>query len=146
MATQSAEYPTVERRTVFVALKRPARPGGEARLTGLYALERTPSVIIGRPPLNAPRESALEAEETRNLELPFGESPPFTARRRSTGLSGCRIATKGKMAERDARDKHRERREDEKRIVEYRRDDTAPESDLGGSNTNGQSSRHCRRQ
>jgi len=45
MATQSAEYPTVERRTVFVALKRPARPGEEARLTGLYAFENRVAIF-----------------------------------------------------------------------------------------------------
>jgi len=78
--TQSVEYPTVKRRTVFVPLEsfgrrvasfvmsvglaephepRPARPGGTAPLTGLYALERTFGVVTGRQPSNAPRESVL---------------------------------------------------------------------------------------
>jgi hypothetical protein len=46
--TVRAEYPAVEGRTVFVPWKRPARPGRKARLTGLNALKRTPSVTIGR--------------------------------------------------------------------------------------------------
>jgi len=79
--TQQAEYPAVEGRTVFAPSKRPARPGGKAPLTGLYALERTPLVIIGRQPLTWDAKAYFATEDTRNLALPFGESSPFRAGR-----------------------------------------------------------------
>ncbi len=81
--TQSAEYPTVEGRTVFAPSKRPARPGGKAALTRLNALQSTPLVITGRRPPTWDAKAYFATEETCNLELPFGESSPFRAGRMS---------------------------------------------------------------
>jgi hypothetical protein len=69
-----AEYPAVERRTVFVALKRRPCVGQKAALTPLYVLESTLSVIIERRPLREDVKAYLTPEETHNLELPFGDS------------------------------------------------------------------------
>jgi hypothetical protein len=57
--------------------------GGKAALTRLYALERTSLVIIGRLPVREDAKASFAPEEMRNLELPFGESSPFTAGRMS---------------------------------------------------------------
>ena len=84
--TQSAEYPTVEGRTVFAPSKRPARPGGKAALTRLNALQSTPLVITGRRPPTWDAKAYFATEETCNLELPFGESSPFRAGRMSKQL------------------------------------------------------------
>ena len=78
-----AEYPAVERRTVFVSEKRRPRVGRKAALTRLNALERTPSVTIGRRPLTWDAKAYFTTEETRNLELPVGESSPSRAGRMS---------------------------------------------------------------
>ncbi len=72
----------LERETVF-PVTHSARPRWKVPLTGLYALERTPSVIIGKQPLREDAKAYFAPEETRNLELPFGDSSPFSAGRMS---------------------------------------------------------------
>jgi len=84
--TVRAEYPAVEGRAVFVPLKRRPRVGRKAPLTGLHALESTPLVTTRWRPSTFHAKASLRTEETRNLELPFGESSPFRAGRMSTLL------------------------------------------------------------
>jgi hypothetical protein len=94
--TVRAEYPAVERRAVFVASKRRPRAGRKAPLTGLHALQRTSLVIIGRRPSTDHAKASLSPEETCNLELPFGESSPFTGggcQRRSSSSKASSIVT-----------------------------------------------------
>jgi hypothetical protein len=57
--------------------------GGKAALTRLDALERTPSVIIGREPTREDAKAYFAPEETHNRELRFAESSPFKAGRMS---------------------------------------------------------------
>ncbi|AWB26564.1 hypothetical protein [Halococcoides cellulosivorans] len=52
-------------------------------MTRLYALESTSGVVTGWRPLTRDAKAYLTAEETRNLNIPFGESHPFRGGRRS---------------------------------------------------------------
>ena len=52
-------------------------------MTRLYALESTSGVVTGRRPLTRDAKAYLTAEETRNLNIPVGESHPFRGGRRS---------------------------------------------------------------
>ena len=81
--TVRAEYPTVERREGFVASKRRPCVGRKAPLTGLYALQSTSVLTTGRRPSTWDAKAYFATEETCNLELPFGESSPFSAGRMS---------------------------------------------------------------
>ncbi|SMP09452.1 hypothetical protein SAMN06265347_103122 [Halobellus salinus] len=70
------------RDSVFL-LTRPARLDGKAPLTGLYPLQCTFSVIIGRLPLRGHAKACLNPEETRSLKLHLVESSRFSAGRMS---------------------------------------------------------------
>jgi hypothetical protein len=72
-ATSRAEEPAV----VDVRCMRGGRP-----LAGLYALESTSLVTTGRRPLTAHAKASLRPEETRNLNIPFGNLTPL-------GVGGC---------------------------------------------------------
>ena len=50
------------------------------------ALRACNRVVTGRQPLTRDAKAYLTAEETRNLNIPFGESHPFRGGRRSTAL------------------------------------------------------------
>jgi hypothetical protein len=76
---------TLSWREAVIPLKRPARLDGKAPLTGLYPLQCTSSVTIGRLPLKGHAKASLNPEETRNLKLHFVESSPFRAGRMSMG-------------------------------------------------------------
>ena len=69
-----AEDPAVEGQIGFVPSKRRPCVRRKARLTGLYALESTPLVIIGRRPPTWDAKAYFATEDTRNRKLPFGES------------------------------------------------------------------------
>jgi hypothetical protein len=62
-------------------------------VTGVDALKRIPSVVIGRHPLTWDAEAYFTTEETRNLALPFEESNDFPRWRRSTSglLDVCNL-------------------------------------------------------
>jgi len=81
--TMRAEYPAVERRTVFVEAKRRSRVGWKARLTGLHALYRTSLVITGRQPSMWDAKAYFATGETRNFKLRFAESHDRSRGRRS---------------------------------------------------------------
>jgi hypothetical protein len=72
--TQSAESPLVEERTVLRSVEAPTACGWEgpcdrAERAGKHARGR-----IGRRPWTPHAKASVRSEETRNLELPFGES------------------------------------------------------------------------
>ncbi|APX00209.1 IS110 family transposase (plasmid) [Halobiforma lacisalsi AJ5] len=52
-------------------------------MTRLYALKSTSGVVTGRRPLTRDAKAYFTAEETHNLNIPFGESHPFRGGRRS---------------------------------------------------------------
>ena len=58
-------------------------------MTRLNALESTSGVVTGRRPLKRDAKAYLTAKETRNLNIPFGESPLFRGGRRSKKLPDC---------------------------------------------------------
>jgi len=69
-----------------------ARPRWKAPLTGLYALESTLSVTIGRVPSREDAKAYFTPEETRNLQLRFAESSPFRAGGMSTSQPDVLLA------------------------------------------------------
>ena len=73
----------MEQRAEFVAQKRRPRVGRTGRLAGLHAFERTPVATTGRRPSTWDAKASVRTEETRNRELPVGESSLFWAGRRS---------------------------------------------------------------
>lgn len=81
--TVRAKYPAVEGRSVNVPKNPRPRVGRKAALTRLHALHSTPSVTIGRQPLTWDAKADFATEDTRNLELPFGESHDFSRARMS---------------------------------------------------------------
>jgi hypothetical protein len=70
------------RESVF-PLKRPARLDGKAPLTGLYPVQCTSSVTIGRLPSTGHAKASLNPEETRNFKLHFVDSRVFRRGRMS---------------------------------------------------------------
>jgi hypothetical protein len=70
--------------TLPSASQTPSVTGGKAALTRLYALDSMSGVVTGRRPLTRDAKACLTAEETRNPNIPFGDSHPVSGGRRST--------------------------------------------------------------